>query len=339
MVQITRCQLRQFGRQGNHGRVRRLEKGIVIRQLQHLGMGRICQFITAITDVGTPQTRHAIQQFNPVAIAQKHTFGAGDHAGPFGRKIGVGGKRMHMVGGIQFLQFSRGHIVQKSHVRAPVEMENRSQMLTLKFSICLGVVDVWRCLFQTEQERKNEKARLMSKLASNCALCGSQSDLAAADVPPAEQTVTLCDTCRAGVEGEISATPHWRCLSDAIWSVDAATQVTAYRLLTRLKSEGWARDLLDIAYLEPENLTWAEAGLTESDEENDVIHRDTNGAVLAAGDTVTLIKDLNVKGAGFTAKRGTAVRNISLVPDNAGHIEGRVSGQQIVILTEFVKKS
>jgi len=52
-----------------------------------------------------------------------------------------------------------------------------------------------------------------------------------------------------------------------------------------------------------------------------------------------LIKDLNVKGGGFTAKRGTAVRGISLVADNAEHIEGRVSGQQIVILTKFVKKS
>jgi len=33
------------------------------------------------------------------------------------------------------------------------------------------------------------------------------------------------------------------------------------------------------------------------------------------------------------------VRNISLVPDNGGQIEGRVEGQRIVILTEFVKKS
>jgi len=184
----------------------------------------------------------------------------------------------------------------------------------------------------------------MSELASNCALCGSETDLAAVNVPPSEQDVTLCATCRAGVEGTITDSPHWRCLSDAIWSVEPAAQVTAYRLLTRLNAEGWARDLLDIAYLEPENLAWAEqggaeAGLADDVESSDVIHRDTNGAILAAGDTVTLIKDLNVKGAGFTAKRGTAVRNISLVPDNEGHIEGRVSGQQIVILTEFVKKS
>lgn len=74
-------------------------------------------------------------------------------------------------------------------------------------------------------------------------------------------------------------------------------------------------------------------------EESAIQHKDSNGAKLAAGDTVTLIKDLNVKGAGFTAKRGTAVRSISLVPDNSEHIEGRVNGQKIVILTQFVKKS
>ena len=66
--------------------------------------------------------------------------------------------------------------------------------------------------------------------------------------------------------------------------------------------------------------------------------KDAVGNVLNDGDSVVLIKDLPVKGAGFTAKRGTAVRGISLVADNAGHIEGRVEGQRIVILTEFVKK-
>ncbi|MBL4784085.1 MAG: alkylphosphonate utilization protein [Cohaesibacteraceae bacterium] len=93
-------------------------------------------------------------------------------------------------------------------------------------------------------------------------------------------------------------------------------------------------------YLEEGTLAWASAGLDEDYPDSDTIkHLDANGAILAAGDTVTLIKDLNVKGAGFTAKRGTAVRNITLVHDNSEHIEGRVSGQQIVILTKFVKKS
>ena len=70
-----------------------------------------------------------------------------------------------------------------------------------------------------------------------------------------------------------------------------------------------------------------------------VEHRDSNGTLLAQGDTVVLIKDLVVKGANFTAKRGTSVRKISLVADNPGQIEGRVEDQRIIILTEFVKKS
>jgi protein PhnA len=70
-----------------------------------------------------------------------------------------------------------------------------------------------------------------------------------------------------------------------------------------------------------------------------VIHKDCNGAILAAGDTVTLTKDLNVKGTSFIAKRGTAVRNISLVSSNEDNIEGRVNGTQIVILTKFAKRA
>jgi len=91
-------------------------------------------------------------------------------------------------------------------------------------------------------------------------------------------------------------------------------------------------------YLEENILNWAKAS-AEGSENLAVKHMDSNGNTLQAGDTVTLVKDLNVKGANFTAKRGTAVRGISLVADNAEHIEGRVNGQQIVILTKFVKKS
>ena len=64
---------------------------------------------------------------------------------------------------------------------------------------------------------------------------------------------------------------------------------------------------------------------------------DSNGVKLSAGDNVYLIKDLQVKGAGFTAKQGTTVRGISLT-SNPEHVEGRVNGQKIVILTKFVKK-
>ena len=119
-----------------------------------------------------------------------------------------------------------------------------------------------------------------------------------------------------------------------MWSEHPVVQVLAWRMLDRLKDQDWARDLLDTMYMEESTVNWAKAGSPVVS----VVHRDSNGAVLEAGDTVVLVKDLPVKGAGFTAKRGTAVRGISLVADNAEHIEGRVEGQRIVILTEFVKK-
>ncbi|WP_319826361.1 alkylphosphonate utilization protein [Thalassovita sp.] len=168
----------------------------------------------------------------------------------------------------------------------------------------------------------------------SCVLCGATPALEFT-VTPGDETVLLCVTCRDGVDGAPADAPHWKCLNDAIWAPEPAVQVLAYRLLHKLNA-AWARDLLEIAYLEPDTLSRAEAGMIA---EPDIVHRDSNGAVLSGGDTVVLIKDLPVKGAGFTAKRGTAVRNISLVPDNAGQIEGRVEGQRIVILTQFVKKS
>lgn len=168
-----------------------------------------------------------------------------------------------------------------------------------------------------------------------CSLC--QGDGATPiEVPPRSATVAICATCRVGIEAGPEDVPHWHCLNEAIWNPEPAVQVLAWRLLKALPQAPWARDLLEIAMLEPDVLGWAEAG---GPGVAGVVHRDTHGAILSAGDTVTLIKDLPVKGAGFTAKRGTAVRNIALVADNERHIEGRVEGQRIVILTEFVKKS
>jgi len=90
-------------------------------------------------------------------------------------------------------------------------------------------------------------------------------------------------------------------------------------------------------YLEDDVHTWAEA-TTSADTEDLDASKDSNGTTLVAGDSVTLIKDLDVKGAGFTAKRGTVVKNISLT-DKPEHIEGRVNGTRIVLLTKFLKKS
>lgn len=172
-----------------------------------------------------------------------------------------------------------------------------------------------------------------------CALCNSEGATAFA-VAPREDSVPLCAVCRAGIEEGLRDEPHWRCLNEAIWSPEPAVQVLAWRLLKGLPEAAWARDLLETAWLEPDVLAWAEQGTGGGGSGEDaVVHVDCNGAVLASGDTVTLIKDLPVKGAGFTAKRGTAVRKISLVADNPNHLEGRVEGQWIVILCQFVKKA
>ena len=53
---------------------------------------------------------------------------------------------------------------------------------------------------------------------------------------------------------------------------------------------------------------------------------------------IAAIKDLKVKGSSMVAKQGTAVRNIRLDHENAEYIEGKVDGQQIVIITQYVKK-
>ena len=67
--------------------------------------------------------------------------------------------------------------------------------------------------------------------------------------------------------------------------------------------------------------------------------KDSNGTVLHAGDSVTLIKDLKVKGTSVTLKRGTLVKNIRLTSDE-GEIEcnaEKVKG--LVLKTEFLKKA
>ena len=68
--------------------------------------------------------------------------------------------------------------------------------------------------------------------------------------------------------------------------------------------------------------------------------RDSNGNVLVAGDTVTVIKDLKVKGSSIPLKQGTVIRNIRLVEDDAEHIEGnsdKIKG--LVLKTCFLRKA
>lgn len=184
---------------------------------------------------------------------------------------------------------------------------------------------------------------LSERCGSVCELCGSNSDLGAYEVAPSDgsaaQCVMVCGVCREQIEDPSKINPnHWRCLNDSMWSSESAVQVMAYRMLKRIASEGWPQDLLDMLYLEDDVKAWADAEGDGSNEENAVPTKDSNGAVLQSGDSVTIIKDLEVKGAGFTAKRGTVVKNIALT-DNPEQIEGRVNGTRIVLLSKFLKKA
>jgi protein PhnA len=182
----------------------------------------------------------------------------------------------------------------------------------------------------------------LTKRSGNCCeLCGATGNLQQFIVAPKsgdhiDDCIHVCDTCHNQLTGvEELNSNHWRCLNDSMWSEVNAVKVVAYRILNELKSEGWPIDLLDMLYLDDDSMTWAKQGVNSADS---IVHLDSNGVQLFAGDSVVLIKDLKVKGANFTAKRGTAVRNITLVHDNAEQIEGKVEGQRIVILTQYVKK-
>ena len=187
---------------------------------------------------------------------------------------------------------------------------------------------------------------LSKRSNSTCELCGFNEKLSVFNVPPVleveeKNCVLVCPTCATELnKNEVNAN-HWRCLYESMWSEFPAVQVTVWSQLHKLKYQGqdWASDLIDQMYLDEENIKWAEATGDHIDPSTKIIHKDCNGNILQNGDSIVLIQDLKVKGGGFTAKRGEAVHRISLVHDNAEHIEGRVGDQHIVILTKYVKKT
>lgn len=76
-----------------------------------------------------------------------------------------------------------------------------------------------------------------------------------------------------------------------------------------------------------------------SDEATFVV-RDSNGNLLADGDTVVVIKDLKVKGSSIPLKQGTVIKQIRLVDGDAEHIEGhsdKIKG--LVLKTCFLRKA
>lgn len=78
--------------------------------------------------------------------------------------------------------------------------------------------------------------------------------------------------------------------------------------------------------------------MPHDDDDYDVKVVDSNGTELKDGDSVTLIKDLKVKGTSVTLKRGTMAKNIRL-NGNAEEVECNVDKVKgLVLKTEFVKK-
>lgn len=186
--------------------------------------------------------------------------------------------------------------------------------------------------------------QLLERSNQSCELCNSNTGLTVYEVPPVDianidNCILVCDTCKAQLEKrEQLQADHWKVLSETMWSEHPAVQVVAWRMLSRLRHESWAADNLEILYLDDETLEWAKKTGDHEQDGNVEFHLDSNGTRLYEGDTVVLTKTLDVKGSSISAKLGTVVKNIRLVPDNTGQIEGKVEGQTIVILTKYLRK-
>jgi protein PhnA len=99
-----------------------------------------------------------------------------------------------------------------------------------------------------------------------------------------------------------------------------------------------ARKDKDYDYTQDYNYDYNEDAENETESEVALVFKDSNGTILAAGDSVKLIKDLKVKGTSINLKRGTIVKKIRLT-DNEEEIEGKVDGEGILVLkTCFLQK-
>jgi len=186
---------------------------------------------------------------------------------------------------------------------------------------------------------------LQKRSGNVCELSGVAEDLVVYEVPPAQNTgadgsILINAKCFNQIEKkeELNAAFWEGILLGSMWSEVPAVQVVSWRMLNRFRNESWASDAIDMMYLDDANLEWAKATGDHTGDGTIDFHRDSNGNILQNGDSVTLIKDLDVKGSTLNAKIGTSVRNIRLVHDNHEQIEGKIDGQLIVILTKYVKK-
>ncbi len=193
------------------------------------------------------------------------------------------------------------------------------------------------------------EAELRTRATNSCELCSGNKELVVLEVSRTTPTAVSADTCvllcRICAEGSRTQQglddSHWNCLRQSAWSETVAIQVLSWRLLGVL-TQSWAIDLRSQIYLDDDAMAWAEEsglGSLQDHLQDDWVAPtlDCNGSELAEGDAVTIIKDLDVKGTGFVAKRGTLVKNIRLTGDPK-NIEGRVNKTTLVLKTEFVRK-
>lgn len=186
-------------------------------------------------------------------------------------------------------------------------------------------------------------SQLQSRASHVCELCSHTEKLSSYTISPKDGTsidhqVLLCEICLESIENkDFSNLNHWRCLTGSIWSEVPAVQSLSYRILNQLSSQEWAQETMDSVFLDESIIDWA---LTEQRAEAEkIIHKDAYGNVLQSGDNVVLIENLNVKGTNYIAPKGTQVKKIRLVNDNAEQIEGKINTDTIVILTKFLKKA
>ena len=144
---------------------------------------------------------------------------------------------------------------------------------------------------------------LKSRSFNSCELCKTTENLKIYTLQPSRginssDSIYACSFCISQIEDSSLISPnHWRCINDSMWSEFSAVKVISWRILNRIVSSGWSQDLIDMMYLDDDDLEWAKALGDGIDEEIKLIHRDVNGIILNSGDSVVLVKDLKVKGS------------------------------------------
>ena len=119
-------------------------------------------------------------------------------------------------------------------------------------------------------------ANLIARSGDACEFCGGSDHLSPADVAPENDAIYLCPTCRS----DDAPAAHWRCLEGAAWAQEPAVQVAVWRKLGEVDA-AWATETRAAMQLSPEAEAWV-------NQPSALTHRDSNGAVLAQGDTVIL---------------------------------------------------